>query len=138
MSKIYRVIYVSSASSLLQEPELVDILKSSQPRNQKAEITGLLLYKDGNIIQVLEGPEDNVKRLINKIKTDTRHHGVIELLQETSDDRHFPNWGMDYGNVSKNSEHSFSDFLHPNQSEMEKNICDGSAKRLLLNFKRYM
>ncbi|MFK7862777.1 MAG: BLUF domain-containing protein [Pseudohongiellaceae bacterium] len=138
MEEIYRVIYVSSASNLMQEEQLIDILKSSQPRNAAADITGLLLYKEGNIIQALEGPKDNVQKLVSKIKSDNRHHGVIELLQETSGERHFPNWSMDYGNVSKDTEVGFSDFLHPDQSEQEEEICAGSAKKLMLNFKKYM
>lgn len=138
MNSIYQVIYVSSASGPFGEPELIELLNASQPRNQRDEITGLLLYKDGNIIQAVEGPKENVCRLMKNIKSDNRHHGVIELLQETNEQRHFPNWSMDYINVSSEFRPGFSDFLDPNQSDYEKSISAGNAKQLLLNFRKFM
>lgn len=138
MSTIYQIIYVSSASTLLGEKELIELLEQSRPRNQKDSITGALLYKDGNIIQAIEGPEDNVRALMAKIKSDNRHRGVIELLKAHIDERHFPNWSMDYINVSKQLQKGFSDFLNPTQSEIEKNISAGNAKNLLLNFRKHM
>lgn len=138
MSKIYQVIYVSSASSLLREQELVELLSQSQPRNKANGITGLLLYKDGNIIQAVEGPKQNVLALMAKIQVDKRHHGVIELLHELVDERHFPNWSMDYINVSQNLQEGFSGFLNPQQSKLEKSISAGNAKKLLLNFRKFM
>lgn len=138
MNSIYQVIYVSSASSLLGEEELILLLNASKPRNESNGITGMLLYKEGNIIQAIEGPRENVRRLMDKIKSDDRHHGVIELLQEVNNQRHFPDWSMDYVNASKDVELGFSDFLNPNQTEQEKNISAGNAKKLLLNFKNVM
>jgi hypothetical protein len=58
---------VSSATRRLSVAELADILRVSRADNQRDEITGMLLYKDGNIMQVLEGAEEKVSALIEKL-----------------------------------------------------------------------
>ena len=55
------VAYVSSATHLMTEDELAAILDVSRERNARDGITGLLLYSDGDFIQVLEGPEAPVR-----------------------------------------------------------------------------
>ena len=55
MSKLFRMAYVSTASKLFDPAELRDMLKESNLRNKEAGITGMLLYKDGQFMQVLEG-----------------------------------------------------------------------------------
>jgi len=48
------LIYVSTSVKLLNDEELLDILKVSRENNSGKDITGLLLYKGGNFMQVLE------------------------------------------------------------------------------------
>jgi hypothetical protein len=45
-------------------------------------------------MQLLEGAEEPVRKLYSLIGCDTRHRGLITLLQGTIDKRHFPNWAM--------------------------------------------
>jgi hypothetical protein len=58
---------VSSATRRLSVAELAEILRVSRADNQRDEITEMLLYKDGNIMQVLEGAEEKVSALIEKL-----------------------------------------------------------------------
>ncbi|MBK9207916.1 MAG: BLUF domain-containing protein [Anaerolineales bacterium] len=62
------IIYVSTSVRLLSDDELMDILKVSRENNSVSDVTGLLLYKGGNFMQVLEGPEDVVNALYEKSK----------------------------------------------------------------------
>src|ERR1019366_9211818 len=55
MSKLFRLAYVSTASKLFSSAELWEMLKESNARNKEAGVTGMLLYKDGQFMPVLEG-----------------------------------------------------------------------------------
>ena len=80
----YCLVYISTASSLLTEEELTNILTRSRQKNSALGITGILLYFNGNIIQVLEGQQDQVARVYERIKRDPRHNQLIELYKKVS------------------------------------------------------
>jgi hypothetical protein len=109
------LIYVSSSVKLLNEQELLDILKVSRENNEKFDVTGLLLYKGGNFMQVLEGPEDQVGKLYEIIKKDRRHKDVSVISREEIQKRQFPNWEMAFQNLDNpaiRNEPGYSQFLH--------------------------
>ncbi len=92
--------YVSSATSLLQPVDLVALLGQARTANQDRGITGMLLYRDGNIIQVLEGEEDAVERTFSRISVDQRHRGVLVLQREQQPRRFFAQWSMGFRDVA--------------------------------------
>ena len=125
MSNFY-LVYASSATRLLSEEELLEILHISRTNNPEKEITGLLLYHDGNFIQALEGPEENVRAVYNKIVSDKKHYDVHLLMQGYSEERLFPNWAMGFQNIDKlkpEENPGLSDFLTEpfNSEELTKN-----------------
>lgn len=91
---MYMLAYVSSATVLFTDKELVELLEISRKNNALRGITGMLLYKDGNFMQFLEGPKQQVLQLVEKIKNDPRHRGIIVLLQEEHEQREFDGWAM--------------------------------------------
>ena len=86
--------YVSSATTLFTPEELGELLTRSRTKNAAAGITGMLLYKDGNFLQVLEGEEESVIELKTRIARDPRHHGMIVMLQQAVGAREFGDWSM--------------------------------------------
>lgn len=109
------LIYVSTSVKLLGEPELMDILRVSRENNQSKDVTGLLLYKGGNFMQVLEGPDDKVEDLFNYIKGDSRHKDVTVISREQISARQFPAWEMAFQNLDNpvvQNEPGYSQFLH--------------------------
>jgi hypothetical protein len=66
---------------LFSEEELIQLLETSRQNNAKIGVTGMLLYKDGNFMQLIEGPEEAVRALHAKISIDPRHRGLMTLLQ---------------------------------------------------------
>ncbi len=97
---MYYLVYLSSASTLLSEDELKDILVQSRENNTAQSITGMLLYMDGSIIQVLEGEEEKVKALYRKIALDPRHTRITRLVEGPLTERNFPDWSMGYRSYS--------------------------------------
>lgn len=94
------ITYISSATALFSENDLVRMLMQIRPLNLRSGVTGMMLYRDGNIIQTIEGPDEAVTALFDKIRDDPRHKDVIVLLKETVEKRQFPEWSMGFHNVS--------------------------------------
>lgn len=97
---MYYIIYLSAATKLLTDEELKEILTISTKNNQQLQVTGMLLYSDGNIIQVIEGDQQRVKKLYTKISYDSRHHQIIKLSEGELPERNFPDWSMGFRTVS--------------------------------------
>ena len=106
--------YVSSATDLLDADALVELLAQSRAANEQRGITGMLLYRDGNILQCLEGPEAEVRQAYDVISRDARHRGVITLVEEEVAERSFTDWSMGFKDLSADERgelEGFNDFL---------------------------
>jgi hypothetical protein len=88
--------YVSRQSFILSNEEVSDLLNTCRTNNSKAAITGMLIYFDGTFVQFLEGPENNIDQLFQKIKKDKRHQDVVLLIDGNQAEREFSNWSMAY------------------------------------------
>jgi hypothetical protein len=93
---MYVVVYVSSEAIRFTDSDLLDLLTASRNKNYLAGITGLLLFKDGNFMQLLEGPEPAVRAVLGKIKSDSRHRGIRVLMEEEIPERKFSDWSMGF------------------------------------------
>jgi hypothetical protein len=122
------LVYVSSATELFSKGQLIALLNQSALHNTQHGITGLLLYKDGNIIQALEGPDKEVDALFARIKRDPRHKSVSLILRKPISERRFPTWSMAFRDLNSKDLQSlagYSDFLNsafterPNPSQTE-------------------
>ncbi len=91
------LVYTSAATAdRLTDEDLDEILEISRENNARAGITGLLLFAEGNFIQVLEGPAEEVERAFRRIAKDPRHRQIIELYREPIKKRSFADWNMGY------------------------------------------
>ncbi|GAA4496167.1 hypothetical protein GCM10023172_08940 [Hymenobacter ginsengisoli] len=77
----YSIVYISQATADFEEADLVQLLKQARGFNERANITGVLLYGGGRFVQVLEGCPVAVRRLFARIETDPRH-GLLEKLAD--------------------------------------------------------
>jgi Sensors of blue-light using FAD len=135
------LVYASSAARLFTKDELADLLAVSRTNNARAGITGMLVYKGGNFLQVLEGEEEPVEALHRKILLDPRHKGIITLICGPLAERAFPEWSMEFrdlGAAEVQSDPAFSDFLNTPLTGEEFSANPTRAQKLLLSFKRAM
>ena len=93
---LYCLIYRSYATPALREDDLPALLRAARRHNQQANLSGLLLYNDGQFLQVLEGPEPALSDLYARILTDARHEDVTTLAYSSVLKRAFPDWRMAY------------------------------------------
>ena len=97
---MFYLIYVSHAADGLKSSDLHDILKKAHEVNANLGITGLLLYKNKRFMQLIEGQEDTVRGLYQKILQDPRHRDLIVLQEDTEPERQFPGWSMAFRNLN--------------------------------------
>ena len=98
---MFYLIYSSSATRLLSDEELAAIHRDAMAGNAKRGITGFLLYRGGNFMQLLEGEEAEVRRLFECIHADPRHKDVYVLKEGTRPDRIFSKWAMGFVHMDK-------------------------------------
>lgn len=111
---MFQTVYVSAATEPFSKAQLKDLLTLARENNQRLGVSGMLLYKDGDFIQLLEGEESVVRALLAKIMTDPRHHTSMVLLEETTESRLFPEWSMGFRDLADpeiQSTPGFTDYL---------------------------
>ena len=89
---IYYLIYVSDSSNFQNKEEVNEILDTVSIRNNTLNISGFLVFKNGNFLQLLEGDKAAVINLFSKIKKDTRHKNVTQILENESLNRIFDDY----------------------------------------------
>ncbi|WP_462266005.1 BLUF domain-containing protein [Mucilaginibacter sp.] len=90
------IVYLSTATHLMNQSELLSLLNTSRRNNQQNGLTGMLLYSEGTFIQLLEGDSERVSRTYESILSDERHKNIIKLTEGENKERQFPDWSMGF------------------------------------------
>jgi hypothetical protein len=96
MTDLINLVYGSSAKGKMPDDELVAILSKAREKNARLGVTGMLLYRGGNFLQVLEGERQVVEALFEVIKSDPRHHRVELIAKRSVPQRGFGQWEMGF------------------------------------------
>lgn len=100
-----RLSYISKFSRSLSKKEIDAIAKVSQTNNSRDGITGILLSCGGIFFQILEGDEDRIDHLYQKILGDERHNQILCLKSELDvPSRKFPEWSMEVIVLDENND----------------------------------
>lgn len=97
---LVQIVYGSSTPHVLTQDELVGILRVSRQNNAAVGVTGVLVYSDGNVMQVLEGPAPAVDEVFVRVSRDPRHRRVLTLLRGPVEGRSFPDWSMGFQSMA--------------------------------------
>ncbi len=93
---VFRLMYRSQ--SLITAPrrrrELGDIFATARRNNKRLGVTGALMLSDDAFVQVLEGEEPTVRRLLATISADQRHQQIKVLEADAVAGRTFGRWAM--------------------------------------------
>lgn len=89
-----RVFYVSTASPSFGNGDLEALVDKAARNNEARDITGALAFNGVNFGQVLEGEEETIAELMEMIRCDVRHDGVIVIQEKQVEGRAFENWSM--------------------------------------------
>jgi hypothetical protein len=133
------LVYTSRATRPFAEKDLLGLLNQSKVNNERAGITGLLLYNNGVFMQLLEGQEEAVHSCYQRIRNDPRHKDVIQLVEKPLRLRYFDRWTMAFENLSNpdpSKVDGFNSFLSRpfSPQDLGSNLHEGLF--LLLSFKK--
>lgn len=138
---LVNLVYISSAIRLMTDAELSELLLKSRQNNDRVGVTGMLLYKDGNFMQVLEGEELEVATVHARIMEDIRHKDILTLLRDPIDARNFGEWSMAFQNVDLLGDaerNAFSPFMNEPFTRDYFGNEPQKSMRLLQSFKKNM
>ncbi len=93
---MFCLVYRSIALTTFKQVDVNELLDMARENNLRDNITGCLLYYEGEFIQYLEGNQVKVLTLFDKIKVDKRHKEVTLLAYGVADSREFKDWEMAY------------------------------------------
>lgn len=96
------LIYVSLSNLRLpgQVGEVDAIVDWSRRHNGELGVTGALVFTEKRFAQYLEGPIDDVDRLMRSIGVDPRHRDVDIVFRQPIERRRFATWALAYAGPS--------------------------------------
>ncbi|MEZ9525512.1 BLUF domain-containing protein [Enterovibrio norvegicus] len=133
-NNLQQIVYISSAERPFTESELNAMLGDIRSNNEALGITGMLLYKDGDFIQAIEGDEHIVSSLFEKICRDHRHYGIVEMMRKSLVERQFKDWSMGFHKLT-NTDPRLDGFNRLFDDDPSTEINPGDAINLLLVFR---
>jgi hypothetical protein len=135
MNNLFTLVYLSNATNAMSEDELKEILTVSRKNNPAVNVSGVLIYCEGNILQVLEGAKEDVYKVYDKIKLDPRHDELIILQSREISARTFEDWSMGFRATTKSEFDELEGYL-----DISKKISDNQednmsqVKTILVDF----
>ena len=89
------VTYTSLGRLDLQEADLEDIHRSAREQNALDGVTGLLVFNGTHFLQIIEGSEQAIEELVERLRMDPRHTGFEIRDRRKVEGRSFPDWSME-------------------------------------------
>jgi hypothetical protein len=87
--------YTSRARLDLSDEDLNDIHQTARHLNVLDGITGLLLFDGSRFLQIVEGPEEAIDNLVERLRRDPRHSALEVRDEREVDRRSFGDWSME-------------------------------------------
>ncbi len=116
--------YVSDIVNLDNaEKDIADIVLSAASFNDSRNISGMMAYYDGCIMQFIEGESSAVVDLYGRISKDLRHRDLVRIYDSEIDRRAFDGWKMALINMEDLPEDVRSSCIH----FMKNNLLNTSS-----------
>ena len=112
------IIYASVETQSFSPAQLTELLQKARVENERVQLTGILLYSNGNFFQVLE-----------------RHRQLTLIVREPITKRFFADWSMGFSNITPEELTQIggmNDFFHGGSCFI--GLDSGRAKKLLAAF----
>ena len=116
----------------MTERELKKLLESSRLNNLKHHVTGVLIYFEGDFLQILEGMPEDVDRIFNKILKDSSHKDITKIVDQHHEERNFPDWLMGFSSINTDLGEKLTGYIA--LDDLVDNDSDHKAICILKNF----
>ncbi|WP_223654450.1 BLUF domain-containing protein [Hymenobacter psoromatis] len=134
---LHYLVYQSHATMPFGDVQLAKLLAQSRAFNASHGLTGVLLYSHGNIVQLLEGSEANVRAVFARIAQDPRHTNIIKLADGLATHRLFAQWSMGFHTSNPVDFRQLTGYRNPDDQNYfgdSADLLEAELPRLLANF----
>lgn len=114
---LHYLVYQSYATLPFGDRELAKLLTQSRAFNAAHSLTGVLLYSQGHIVQLLEGSEANLQAVFARIVQDPRHSEIIKLADGAATQRLFTQWSMGFRTLNPTDFKQLTGYINPDQKD---------------------
>ena len=94
MSNLSVIVYRSRALFPATDVDLLYLLAHARENNRKLDLSGVILYDRGHFFQWLEGTNQQLGKIWNRIRADARHSDIRVLADQEIPVRLFEGWSM--------------------------------------------
>lgn len=98
---MHHIIYGSRAVKPLSDGDLLTLLLQARSHNMLHDISGALVYSQGQFMQVLEGEAAMLATLYERLLRDPRHTQLVKYADKAIAERSFGEWSMAFQPVSE-------------------------------------
>jgi hypothetical protein len=132
------LLYISSACKPFSAEQLYELLVTAREKNKALGVTGMLIYKGGNFLQLLEGESAAVLKVFDSIQKDTRHKDITNILQRRIEERVFRDWSMGFRYMDHNEALPiFDDYMSDVMSRQQFRENSKFAYQFINTFNQY-
>jgi Sensors of blue-light using FAD len=130
-------VYVSAATKPFSETDLTTLLTKARARNAEVDVSGLLLYRSGSFLQILEGEPAAVQPIYDRIGRDPRHRDIVLLSRRACEARNFSDWRMGFVHLDRlrSLPDGFVDFFGKGETFIDLKGKPDLALRFLQGFR---
>ncbi len=135
---LHHIMYTSTAIRPMDVTDLSDLLRQARDKNDRLGVTGMLLYRSGSFLQLIEGEAETLRGLYATIRDDARHRNVITLMDEAAEARDFESWTMGFrhlGDVGPGEmPEGFTSFMEKGFEDESFRSDPSYGRQMLLHF----
>lgn len=132
---LHELIYVSLADHAMTPDELRALLAQARIYNREHGITGLLIYRNREFMQLIEGERDEVLALYRHIENDPRHQQVYRIWEGPIAARSCQDFAMGYAEPADQTWHALPDGRQVLDDGLFAAGQSSAGKRLLLRLR---
>ena len=126
-----QVLYVSSGAGRISLDDVSRILAVARRNNGKSGVTGMLLFCDGNFLQLLEGSAAAVDQTLERIARDRRHKNMTVLLRAPISSRSFVDWSMGFEPVDSGHPPAVGAAFEISRNAIKGHLADAGSWQVL-------
>lgn len=125
-----QLIYTSIAAPGIDGGDVFKIVETAALKNRSRDITGVLAFIEGRFFQAVEGPGEELNRLMCDLRHDRRHHSIKIMWRRRIAARQFEFWNMKRLMVRDG---------HLARTEFERLLtCHDDMRSILSQFERFL
>lgn len=135
---MHHIIYLSRATVSFNDMQLQMLLDQARYYNAQHDVTGILLYGNGQFFQVLEGEEQAVRATYQRISQDPRHRDIAAFADKAIVARAFPEWHMGYRALAPESLIAPVGYVAPGALQLEREGLSLADRQLLVLLRSFV